>query len=114
MRHVLILSVLLVVAACASSAPDEWRQLGSAPPDTTRILRFTGTVRYLDIEGGVHVIVDAQGTRFTPSNLPSAFSSDGTRVDVEAVRQTDMVSTTMVGPLVELIRIRQLPDQPVQ
>lgn len=106
--------LLFTLAACASSAPDEWRQLGTSPQDSAQTLRITGTVRYLDIEGGVHVIVDAQGTRFTPTNLPESFRSDGAQVEVEATRQLDMVSATMVGPLIELVRIRRLSAQPVQ
>lgn len=112
MLRLIVLLAIFAVAACASAAPDGWTEVSAPPRNPEEALHIVGKVLYLDIEGGVLVIVDAQGTRFTPSNLPEAFRSDGIEVEAEARRQTGVVSTTMVGPLVELIRIRRLPPRP--
>lgn len=75
-----------------------------APPTITGL---TGTVRHLDVEGGVWVIRDEAGTQFTPAALPEAFRVDGLAVELDARRRDDMVSTSMTGPLVEIVRIRR-------
>jgi hypothetical protein len=53
------------------------------------------------------VIRDAGGTQYNPTNLPEPFQVDGKAVEAEARRRDDMASIGMVGPIVELIRIRE-------
>ena len=64
-------------------------------------------MRHLDLEGGVYVIEDAGGTRYTPMNLPEAFKQDRMAVEAQARRRDDVMSVSMVGPTVELLRIRE-------
>lgn len=70
------------------------------------IMQFTGTVTFLEIEGGVWVIRSTD-INYNPTNLPEQFRQNGLRVDVEARRQDDMASISMVGPMIELVRIRR-------
>jgi hypothetical protein len=63
-------------------------------------------VHYLDLEGGLFVIRDAQGVQYNPTNLPETFRRDGMLVEAEAQRRDDMASIGMVGSIVELLRIR--------
>lgn len=86
------------------AAAPGWVELASEADGPT--IRITGTVQRQEVEGGVWVIRTDQGT-YQPMNLPPAFQVDGMAVEAEAVRRTDMVSIGMVGPLVELLRIRQ-------
>lgn len=81
-----------------------WVELASEADGPT--IRITGTVEHQEVEGGVWVIRTDEG-KYQPMNLPPAFQVDGMAVQAEAVRRTDMVSIGMVGPLVELLRIRQ-------
>lgn len=81
-----------------------WVELASEADGPT--IRITGTVQHQEVEGGVWVIRTDEG-KYQPMNLPPAFQVDGMAVEAEAVRRTDMVSIGMVGPLVELLRIRQ-------
>jgi hypothetical protein len=101
---------LLAALACApAEGPGGWIELAPASNDAS-VIRIVGTVRHLDVEGGQFVIADeVNGRRFSPMNLPDSVQVDGTRVEADARRRAGTVSAGMVGPIVELIRIRVLP-----
>jgi hypothetical protein len=80
---------------------------GTAPPPAEAILRLTGTVHHLDLEGGVYVIRTEDGTQYRPVELPEEFRVDGLAVEAEAKRRDDLMSVDMVGPAVELLDIRK-------
>ncbi len=98
----------VVFAMCASGgSPDGWTRVTPIPPGSGPVVRITGTVRYLTVEGGVFVISDAQGTRFNPTNLPETFRTNGLEIDADARRRDDLLSSAMVGPIVDLVRVRR-------
>lgn len=78
-----------------------------AATQSSGVFRITGTVRYLDLEGGIFVIRTADGAQYKPISLPKPFQQDGLEVEVEARRRDDMVSFAMVGPLIEIVRIQK-------
>jgi hypothetical protein len=101
---------VVVLGACASGgAGDGWTELAASAGSSAPPVRITGTVRYLDVEGGLYVIADANRTRFSPTNLPQEFRTDGLPIEADARQRTDLVSVGMAGPLVELLRIRRRP-----
>ena len=55
----------------------------------------------------MYVIRDAAGTSYNLTNLPSEFRVDGLAVEADATRRDDLVSIGMVGPMVDLLRIRK-------
>lgn len=87
-------------------AARDWVELTSEGAATRPTMQIVGTIRHRDVEGGVWVIRSDEGT-FQPTNLPRRFHVDGIAVEAEAVRRDDLVSIGMVGPLVELLRIRR-------
>lgn len=99
--------VVLLVAACAR-APDGggWDVLmpAAADAETTRI---AGPVTYIDLEGGLFVIRGSDGTNSSPTNLPEAYRDDGLSVQADVVRRDDAASIGMVGPIVDIVRIRR-------
>jgi heat shock protein HslJ len=74
-------------------------------------ITLSGTVTHLEIEGGVWVI-HSKDTNYNPTNLPDRFREEGLAVEVEARRRDDMVSISMVGPMIELLRIRAARSAP--
>lgn len=99
------------LAACTGGAnPDGWQRLSEPPSDSARLVSISGRIRYLDIEGGTFVLDDGRGTRYSPVNLPDEFRTDGVAVEADVVAEDGMVSITMVGPLVRVIRIRRTPE----
>jgi heat shock protein HslJ len=103
-------SLTLCLAACASGSAgresNPWEELGHGE-GSGPVFHLGGTVRHVDLEGGLFVIDAADGTRYVPTNLPPAYRADGLALEAEARRRDDMASIAMVAPLVELLRIRK-------
>ena len=102
MRKIIRLAVSLVavlavmpLAACAGASPD--------------LVSQTGTVRFIDLEGGFYGIVADNGEHYDPMNLGQEFQKDGLRVRFQAKIRQDIASIRMWGKIVEIIRIAKLP-----
>lgn len=92
---------------------ERWVELETPSPDSGSVERINGTVHHLDVEGGLFVIRDAEGTQYHPTNLPEAFRQEGMAVEADARRRDDMMSIGMVGPMIELLRVRQRSGETV-
>jgi heat shock protein HslJ len=120
-QAVLVPVFTLILASCAGAGgeggeEEGWVELKPEAADTGSPRRITGTVHHLDLEGGLYVIRDAEGTNYDPTNLPEAFRVEGLAVEAAAQRRDDLMSIGMVGPMVDLLRIRERGapvDQPV-
>jgi heat shock protein HslJ len=103
-------SLTLFLAACAGGgagrASNPWEELGRGE-GSGPVFHLGGTVRHVELEGGLFVIDAADGTRYVPTNLPPAYQVDGLALEAEARRRDDMASIAMTAPLVELLRIRK-------
>ncbi|HEU5041518.1 MAG TPA: hypothetical protein VFT84_11880 [Gemmatimonadales bacterium] len=113
--RVAILLTALALASCAggggvSGGANRWTELQPESGNNGEVLEVAGTVHQLDVEGGVFVIENSEGTRFNPTNLPAAFQVEGMAVEAEARRRDDVMSIGMVGPVIELLRIRERGD----
>jgi len=115
-----LLGTLLAIASasCASGGEDgatkdgedAWVQVMPEPAEEAGRQaphRLVGTVRYLDLEGGLYVIRDAEGTNHNPTNLPAEFRVDGLAVEAAVRGRDDLMSIGMVGPMVDIVRIRE-------
>jgi len=100
------------LAACAGGGAgresNPWEDLGGGK-ESGPVFHLGGTVRHVELEGGLFVIDAADGTRYVPTNLPPDYQIDGLAPEAEARRRDDMASIAMVAPLVELVRIRKAP-----
>src|SRR3954464_265007 len=105
-------SLTLFLAACASGGAgresNPWEELGHGE-QSGPVFHLGGTVRHVELEGGLFVIDAADGTRYVPTNLPTDYQVEGLALEAEARRRDDMASIAMVAPLVELVRIRKAP-----
>jgi hypothetical protein len=97
--------VAALLAACAGPG---WVDL-EAPAATQAgpEFRLAGRIQYLDLEGGLFVIRAEDGTQYNPLNLPADFRIDGLAVEADARRRDDVATIGMVGPVLELLRIRR-------
>ena len=75
---------------------------------STQTITDTGTIIYLDFEGGFYGIVGDSGGNYDPINLPHAFEVDSLRVKFTAKIRPDLGSYHMWGTIVELISIAAL------
>jgi hypothetical protein len=69
-------------------------------------VHILGIVKHLPVEGGVFTIQSTDGVTYNPLNLPVEFQRDGLAVEVEGRRRDDLMSIQMVGPMVQLTRVR--------
>jgi hypothetical protein len=122
MKFSLALLALSALSACAASpnaaapasaaAPallENPAMTQPSPPSSPHAgIRATGTVRYLDLEGGFWGIVADDGRKFDPMGLDARFQKEGLRVRFEATAETDMMSTRMWGTMVRLTKIEPI------
>jgi len=72
-------------------------------------LNITGAVHHFDLEGGFWAIRGDDGTTYDPHHgLPAEYQTEGLRVQVEAKPRPDLVSSRMVGTIIEIVRIQKL------
>ena len=73
------------------------------PCDT---IKGTGTVKYIDLEGGFYGIITDKGEKLNPLNLPDEYKIDGLRVKFKARILRNVTTTQMWGTPVEIIEIK--------
>lgn len=59
-------------------------------------MKIKGKVVYLSFEGGAYGIIDADGRKFLPLNMPNQLKKDGAEV-VCTVKQSDAETMIMWG-----------------
>jgi len=72
---------------------------------------ITGTVRYLDLEGGFYALVADNGQKYDPINLPEEYKKDGLRVKFHVKEEKAMVGIHMWGKIVHVVKIKKLPSE---
>ena len=72
------------------------------------IVEGSGTITYINLEGGFYGIMADDGEHYVPINLPPEFKVDGLRVRFKGKIRDDLESIHMWGTLLELIYIKKL------
>lgn len=62
----------------------------------------TGTVEYRDIELGVWVLATPSGETYELVDAPPQLLQNGLRVQIEGIVRNDMMTVSMVGPILEV------------
>jgi hypothetical protein len=100
-----LLGTLMIVgaSACGTSAGPNGKTIGP------NVVQVTGTVRHYALEGGFWAIRGDDSTTYDPlGGLSPSFQQEGLRVRLKANLRTDMASTHMVGPIVEIVSIEAI------
>ena len=100
MVRLLILGLLLLVVAGCKNVSEAPEPPMAKPGQMTPL---TGTVVYIDLEGGFYGIESDEGRRFFPINLSGSFKEDGLRVRFTVRPRTDVMTTTMWGETCEIV-----------
>lgn len=98
-----MLMILLLAAGMAASACTSGNNATNED-----VIETTGTVQYVDLEGGFYGLVAEDGTRYDPSGLPEEFQEDGLPVRFRAEPRENVLTTRMWGEVVRLIEIERL------
>jgi hypothetical protein len=89
----------VLIAACASAGGAEERDV------------MTGTVEFLDIEGGCWIIRTDDGRALSPSPLPARLRQNGLRVKFTASPDHGRITACMAGEPVTILSIEPLPQK---
>lgn len=76
-----------------------------ASESSSDIFVITGTITYVEIEGGFFTIDGDDGSKYDPVNLPDAFRKDGLHVKATVRLRTDVMSVHMHGKIIEIVDI---------
>lgn len=111
-RTVLLVALPLCFALFAACMPARGNDPAS-PTDSTEmsdpdVIEGTGTVVRMELEGGFFAIRGDDGNTYDPTNLAEEFRQDGLRVRYELRPRPDMMSTHMVGMIVDVIHIERI------
>lgn len=99
MRNLLIfLALSLTALACSSTQRNGDGEL----------VEGTGTVQYVELEGGFYGIVGDDGKNYDPRDLDDSFKEDGLRIHFRARTVDDAVSIRMWGTIVSIISIERI------
>lgn len=77
----------------------------------SHIVSGTGTVVYVDLEGGFYGIIADDGTHYLPDSLPQSCKADGIRVQFKGMEKTTQVSTSMWGASIRILSAIPLGEE---
>lgn len=73
------------------------------------LITGTGTVTFVNLEGGFYGIIADSGIQYDPTFLDRDFEQDKLRVKFEGRIRADLVNIHQWGTILELTRIEKLP-----
>ena len=68
-------------------------------------LAFQGEVVFVEIEGGFYGIIDQNGQKYLPSNLPDVLKQNGLKVRGIAQLKTGKIGFKQWGKMIDIIEI---------
>jgi hypothetical protein len=107
MRSLISWWVVVVLCTTALGCTREAKSELSVVPSQD-IVVGVGHIAFLDLEGGFYAIVSDDGVTYDPQSLPDGFKVDGLRVRFTVRIVRGAIGFHQVGPIVEVLDIRQL------
>lgn len=98
-----LLALVLLLCATLCGCPEEDNDLGLR--GGAKIVEGTGTVRFVNLEGGFFAIEGDDGVTYDPRNLDPEFQVDGLKVRFVIEIVSDAGGIHMVGQLVDVLAI---------
>lgn len=73
---------------------------------TPALQEWSGTIQFLDLEGGVWVLTTATGQRYQLFRAPRELLQEGLGVTVTGQIREDVMTVAQVGPVLEVTGFR--------
>ena len=73
--------------------------------ETQMVDGISGTVKYIELEGGFYGIQTDEGEDYFPINLADEYKEDGLKIIFKMKSRTDIFTTVMWGKTVEIVEI---------
>ena len=100
---VLALFSWTILSGCSTAGPPV--EAPAAETARNEVIRITGTVVFVPVEGGFFGILAEDGRRYDPRDLPERMRRDGLKVKVEARPMTGAIGYHMWGTAIEIVHI---------
>jgi len=81
---------------------------GCMPGNSPNQFTTTGTVTYIDLEGGFYGIIGDNQENYDPINLPDKFQKEGLKVRFTAIYRDDLANFHMWGRIIEILQIEEI------
>lgn len=106
-----LLGGAVLIAGCTGT--DSGGELNATPGETVNetmaaTITGTGTVTYIDLEGGFYGIVADDGGHYLPLDLDEAFKEDGLKVRFTLEPAEDVATIQMWGAPVRVVSIEKV------
>ncbi len=105
-----LLGALLVLGGCGSSAPDTAmptdppNPANEDAPNPEQLVSTTGTVVFMEMEGGFWGIITSDSTRYDPGgSLPDSLQTDGLAIRFRGEEKPGQPSIRMWGTPIDLL-----------
>lgn len=72
------------------------------------VITMTGTITYINLEGGFYGIIADSGDQYFPLNLDQQFKVNNLKVRIEGKIRKNVMTTTMWGTPLEILKIERL------
>ncbi|WOF15211.1 DUF333 domain-containing protein [Methanoplanus sp. FWC-SCC4] len=96
------LIAIAVMATMFAGCTGQDNQNPATPTEDTEKIVKTGTVTYIDLEGGFYGIIADDGTKYLPLNLDDYFKKDNLTVKFTATEKKDTMTVQQWGTPVEI------------
>ena len=81
---------------------------GCMPGNSPNQFTTTGTVTYIDLEGGFYGIIGDNQENYDPINLPDEFQQEGLKISFTAKYRDDLANFHMWGRIIEILQIEEI------
>ena len=98
----------LLFAGCKTTAEQPADNADTENVATQMTDGISGTVKYIQLEGGFYGIETEDGENLFPINLEDDYKEDGLKIIFKMKPRTDIFTTAMWGKTVEIIEIAKL------
>ena len=107
-KQIFTYCIITVLTSVIISCNVTYPLLGICDLDELNVVEGTGTLKFLDFEGGFYGIIGDDGEHYDPLNLGEEFRVDGLRVHFKVRIEEEMVSFHMWGIIVSIISIEEV------
>lgn len=80
---------------------------GCVAQETSSEITSTGTITYINLEGGFYGLVTSDGVNYLPLDLPDEYKQNGLKVDFTGVPDQDIMTIQMWGQPLRILSINK-------
>ncbi|QYZ78192.1 hypothetical protein E2N92_01470 [Methanofollis formosanus] len=106
----LLCGAMLITGCTGTDGGEKPNETVNETPNETPAagITGTGTVTYIDLEGGFYGIVAADGARYLPLDLDRTFEKDGLKVRFTVEPAEDTMTIQQWGTPVHIVSIEEI------